>query len=95
MKNLSNVFSKKAAKSNSSWKNIKARLSGVLVSILVFVWIIGIMMYGRYFIKGWEKKIKLKKFCDELEKTIQKCQSKNNTFTFRTYLNLYFRYQVS
>lgn len=67
MKNIKNSFSWKAAKSNMSWEKIKGRLPGLLMWILYILWLFGIMMSGRYFRKGRDKRKALIKYRDELE----------------------------
>ncbi len=67
MKNIKNSFSWKAYKSNMSWEKIKGRLPGLLMWLLYILWLIGIMMSGRYFRKGRDKKKALIKYRDELE----------------------------
>jgi hypothetical protein len=67
MKNIKNSFSWKAAKSNMSWEKIKGRLPGLLMWMLYILWLFGIMMSGRYFRKGRDKRKALIKYRDELE----------------------------
>ncbi|MCB2207422.1 MAG: TMEM208 family protein [Bacteroidetes bacterium] len=67
MKNLKDTFSWKAAKSNMSWEKIKGRLPGLFMWLLYILWLIGMMMSGRYFRKGRDKKKALIKYRDELE----------------------------
>jgi hypothetical protein len=67
MKNLKDAFSWKAAKSNMSWEKIKGRLPGLLMWLLYILWLFGIMMSGRYFRKGRDKRKALIKYRDELE----------------------------
>jgi hypothetical protein len=67
MKNIKNSFSWKAAKSNMSWDKIKGRLPGLLMWLLYILWLFGIMMSGRYFRKGRDKRKALKNYRDELE----------------------------
>jgi len=67
MKNIKNSFSWKAYKSNMSWEKLKERLPGLLMWMLYILWLLGIMMSGRYFRKGRDKRKALIKYRDELE----------------------------
>lgn len=67
LKNLKDVFSLKAAKSNMSWDKMKERLPGVFVWMLYILWLFFIMVSGRYFRKGRDKRKALIKYRNELE----------------------------
>jgi hypothetical protein len=67
LKNLKDTFSWKAYKSNISWEKMKGRLPGLIMWMLYILWLFGIMVSGRYFRKGRDKRKALIKYRDELE----------------------------
>ena len=67
LKNLKDTFSWKAYKSNISWEKMKGRLPGLVMWMLYILWLFGIMVSGRYFRKGRDKRKALIKYRDELE----------------------------
>jgi len=67
LKNLKDTFSWKAYKSNMSWEKMKGRLPGLIMWLLYILWLFGIMVSGRYFRKGRDKRKALIKYRNELE----------------------------